>query len=129
MLLRKGSLKKVSFPLGFCNVLYPKCLVIVPWGYSFHFFENSEITAKPSNFIMGYIGFLFLITIFFLSPSMMSTFHTELPFNIMFGILWKLSYPKFTIYNAGSLIFCLLSYHQKNFPKGIFRLCVFIYLL
>ena len=128
VLLGKGSLKKVSFSLGFCNVLYPKCLVIVPWSYSFHSVENSEITAKPCSFIMGCIGFLLLITIFFVSFHNVS-FYTELSSSIMFSILWKLTYPKFTIYNACSLIFYLLSYHQKNFPKGIFRLCVFINLL
>lgn len=126
----EGQPEERVFPLRLCNVFLLKCFTVFPWGYSCHFVDNSEITAKTCNFIRGSEVFFLMITIFILSfHGIYLSYWNAIQYHVQHLVEGHL--PKLTIYNAWLLIFYLLSHHQRKIPKRLWIVCiyVFIYLL
>lgn len=119
----KGSLGREVFPSGLRGAPLSKRLVIVPWGCSsFYFVDNSENTAQTLQFHQGVETFS-LSGPFSISPSLVSPIHTKLPFNTMPSALQ--GPPASACCPRCAPMICLLSHHQRTFPKRVFAtLCV-----
>lgn len=123
LLLGRTAWRRATCLLGLYHVLNAFLLSGLP--LLFYFVDTSKITAKTLRILSGVEFSLSGYHLPSLPPWCLPSILTA----IQYGA-WHPAeaHPLELVYDAYLLIFCLLSYHQRNVPKRNFEVCVCVFI-